>query len=145
MPDQSSKVGNEVPDGNLATTYALIYSFLNKQAHTKAAEAVKKAAKDVIVLKEGTGPDATSLDEIVRKWKALSTSSDKSDSSSSSDSDSSSSSDSEEEKVTKPKVVTKKLTKKHPHPARAVRVPKIPVLRTQVRMRQHLRRNPLPP
>ena len=58
-----------------AATYALIYSFLTKQAHTKAAEAVRKAAKDIVVLKDASLADETSLDEIVRKWKTMSTSS----------------------------------------------------------------------
>ena len=33
-------------------TYTLIYSFLKKRKHTKAAEALKKAAKDVVVLED---------------------------------------------------------------------------------------------
>ncbi len=58
-----------------SATYALIYSFLTKQSHKKAAEAVKQAAKDIVVLKDGTAPVDASLDEIVKKWKTLSTSS----------------------------------------------------------------------
>jgi ABC-type glutathione transport system ATPase component len=48
---------------------------LTKQAHTKAAEAVKKAAKDVVALKDGPIVEEASLDEIVRRWKTMSTSS----------------------------------------------------------------------
>ena len=93
MSGGPSKVEGKQQDGNLASefivgtltklrpkvlfsaTYALIYSFLTKQAHTKAAEAVKKAAKDIVVLTDGTSKEDTSLDEIVSKWKTLSTSS----------------------------------------------------------------------
>ena len=51
-------------------TYTLIYSFLRKQSHTKAAEAVKKAAKDVVVLKDDIDVDGTTLVEIIQSWKA---------------------------------------------------------------------------
>ncbi|KAF9014032.1 hypothetical protein BDQ17DRAFT_437403 [Cyathus striatus] len=82
-------------DGNLATTYTLIYSFLTKQSQTKAAEAVKKAAKGVVVLKDDIKVDGPQLDEIIRQWKAAEAMKDESsDSSSSSDSDSDSSSSS---------------------------------------------------
>ena len=48
--------------------YALIYSFLTTHSHEKAAEAVKKAAKSVVVLKEDVKPE-TSLEEILKWWK----------------------------------------------------------------------------
>ena len=48
-----------------AATYTLVYTFLTKHSHTKAAEALKKAARDVVVLKE----DGSSLEDIVREWK----------------------------------------------------------------------------
>jgi hypothetical protein len=43
---------------------------LKTQAHTKAAIAVKKAAKDVVELKDDMEVDGTSLDEVVKSWKA---------------------------------------------------------------------------
>lgn len=51
-------------------TYTLIYSFLKTQAHIKAAEAVKKAAKDVVELKDDMEVDGPSLKEVVESWKA---------------------------------------------------------------------------
>ena len=53
----------------LLATYALIYSFLLSQSQDKAAEVVKKAAKDIIKLKDGGKTDAVSLEEIIRWWK----------------------------------------------------------------------------
>ncbi|KAI0672858.1 hypothetical protein C8Q78DRAFT_684222 [Trametes maxima] len=61
--------GKASVDGNLAATYASIYSFLLKKEHTKAAEALKKAVKDVVVLKDGVGSEGPSLDVIVKEWK----------------------------------------------------------------------------
>ena len=55
-----------------AATYTLIYSFLKKQSHTKAADALKKAAKDVVALDDAMDADSTTLDEIVKQWKAQS-------------------------------------------------------------------------
>lgn len=55
-------------DGNLIATYSLVYSFLTERSHFKAAEAVKKAAKDVIVIKGG-GQDGPTLPVIVKQWK----------------------------------------------------------------------------
>jgi cell division protein YceG involved in septum cleavage len=43
---------------------------LTKQSHTKAAEALKKAAKDVVVIKDGIVPEGPTLEEIVKQWKA---------------------------------------------------------------------------
>ncbi|KDR73560.1 hypothetical protein GALMADRAFT_228004 [Galerina marginata CBS 339.88] len=77
-------------DGNLATTYTLIHAFLLKNSHTKAAQAVKKAAKEVVVLKDDIELEGPQLDEIIKDWKAASQK--KEQSSSDSDSDSSSSS-----------------------------------------------------
>lgn len=49
-------------------TYSLIYSFLTERSHFKAAEAVRKAAKDVITMKS-YGKDGPSLPVIVKQWK----------------------------------------------------------------------------
>jgi len=51
-------------------TYTLIHAFLTKQEHTKAADALKKAAKDVVVIKDGLEPEGPSLEEIISQWKA---------------------------------------------------------------------------
>ncbi|KAG5722147.1 Nucleolar and coiled-body phosphoprotein 1 [Termitomyces sp. T112] len=86
-------------DANLATTYTLIHSFLRKHSHTKAALAVKKAAKDIVVLKDDIEIEGPCLDTILMEWKtaqAVATKASSSDSSHSSDSeDSSDSSDSD--------------------------------------------------
>ncbi|KAF9261427.1 hypothetical protein L218DRAFT_1001704 [Marasmius fiardii PR-910] len=81
-------------DANLATTYTLIHAFLTKRSHSKAAEALKKAAKEVVILKDGIAVEGPQLDEIIQQWKAMTAKNDDSshDSSTSSDSDSSSSS-----------------------------------------------------
>jgi len=47
----------------------LIYAFLKKQAQTKAADAVKKAARNLIVLKDDFQLEGPHLDEIVQQWK----------------------------------------------------------------------------
>jgi hypothetical protein len=52
-------------------TYSLIYAFLKKQAQTKAADAVKKAARNIIVLKDDLQLEGPQLDEIVKQWKEL--------------------------------------------------------------------------
>ncbi|KAI6109665.1 hypothetical protein F5141DRAFT_801381 [Pisolithus sp. B1] len=51
-------------------TYTLIYRFLKKQSHVKAAKAVKKAAKGVVVLRDDVELDGPQLDEIVNEWEA---------------------------------------------------------------------------
>jgi hypothetical protein len=56
---------------SLAVTYSLIYAFLKKQAQTKAADAVKKAARNIIVLKDDLQLEGPQLDEIVKQWKEL--------------------------------------------------------------------------
>ncbi|KAI9065386.1 hypothetical protein FKP32DRAFT_489121 [Trametes sanguinea] len=84
-------------DGNLAATYTYIYAFLLKREHSKAAEALKKAVKDVVVLKEGVGSDGPSLDAIIKEWKELKEKSAAKESSDSSDSESDSDSDSSSE------------------------------------------------
>ncbi|KAI6028542.1 hypothetical protein F5J12DRAFT_806056 [Pisolithus orientalis] len=53
-------------------TYALIYHFLKKQSHVKAAKAVKKAAKGVVILRDDVDLDGPQLGEIVSKWEAQS-------------------------------------------------------------------------
>lgn len=59
-------------DGGIAKTYALIYHFLKKQSHVKAAKAVKKAAKGVVILRDDVDLDGPQLGEIVSKWEAQS-------------------------------------------------------------------------
>ena len=54
-----------------SATYTYIYSFLLKKEHSKAAEALKKAVKDVVVLKDGMVPDGPSLDVVIKEWKEL--------------------------------------------------------------------------
>lgn len=53
----------------MIATYALIHAFLVKQSHTKAAQAVKKAAKEVVVLDDQTSVDEPHLDKIIQIWK----------------------------------------------------------------------------
>lgn len=53
---------------SIAATYTLIYSFLSKRSHVKAAQAVKKAAKDLISLEDITLEDPQ-LDTIVDEWR----------------------------------------------------------------------------
>jgi hypothetical protein len=50
-------------------TYSLIYVFLKQQSQAKAADAVKKAARNIIVLKDDLQLEGSPLDEIVRQWK----------------------------------------------------------------------------
>ncbi|KAI6045579.1 SRP40, C-terminal domain-containing protein [Pisolithus marmoratus] len=54
----------------VAETYTLIYRFLKKQSHVKAAKAVKKAAKGVVILRDDAELDGPQLDEIVSEWEA---------------------------------------------------------------------------
>ncbi|OAX39372.1 hypothetical protein K503DRAFT_716593 [Rhizopogon vinicolor AM-OR11-026] len=82
---------------NIAVTYSLIYAFLKKQDQTKAADAVKKAARNIIVLRDDFEFGGPHLDEIVKQWidsQAAGSSSESSSDDSSDDSSSSSSSDS---------------------------------------------------
>lgn len=110
-------------EGNIAKTYTLIYSFLKKRSHPKAAEAVKRAAKGVVVLRDDIEHRGPELDEIVNEWRTRQIkkvsfavtdsssdseeSSDDSDSSSGSDSSSSSNSAPEPKSKSKPGVVFK--------------------------------------
>jgi hypothetical protein len=55
----------------LLATYTLIHAFLTKRSHSKAAEALKKAAKDVVILKDNLDIDGPQLDDIIRDWKTL--------------------------------------------------------------------------
>ena len=50
-------------------TYALIHSFLLKKSHTKVAQALKKAAKDIVILKDDVTLDGTELEDIILEWK----------------------------------------------------------------------------
>jgi hypothetical protein len=59
-----------IPAFDIAT-YSLIHDFLVKQGQSKAAQAVKKAAKGVVELSEGISQSGLSLEEIVREWKSL--------------------------------------------------------------------------
>lgn len=52
-------------------TYTLIHAFLTKRLHTKVALALKKAVKDIVILKDDVGVEGPQLDEIVRQWKIL--------------------------------------------------------------------------
>ncbi|KIK08163.1 hypothetical protein K443DRAFT_585676 [Laccaria amethystina LaAM-08-1] len=58
-------------DGNLATTYTLIHSFLRKQSHNKAADALKKAAKAIVILKDDIEIEGPQLDEIIQIWESI--------------------------------------------------------------------------
>ena len=42
-----------------------------KQEHKKAADALKKAVKDIVVLKDGMEAEGPSLDAIIKEWKEL--------------------------------------------------------------------------
>lgn len=55
-------------DGNSIVTYSLVYSFLTERSHFRAAEAVKKAAKDIVIIKS-SGRDGPTLPVIVKQWK----------------------------------------------------------------------------
>lgn len=59
---------SDVYEGNPIATYSLIYSFLTERSHFKAAEAVKKAAKGVIIIKGGDR-DGPALPIVVKQWK----------------------------------------------------------------------------
>jgi hypothetical protein len=52
-------------------TYTLIHAFLTKRSHTKVALALKKAVKDVVILKDVVDVEGPQLDEIVKQWKVL--------------------------------------------------------------------------
>lgn len=66
-----SGVSERLKASRSQVTYSLIYAFLRKQAHTKAADAVKKAARNIIVLKDDLQLEGPHLDEIVKQWKEL--------------------------------------------------------------------------
>ena len=69
--------------------YSLIHAFLSKHSHTKAAQAVKKAAREIVILKDDIDLEGPQLDEIIAQWKLLKASSQKASAdSSSSESDS---------------------------------------------------------
>ena len=55
----------------VAAIYTLIHAFLTKHSHTKAAQAVKKAAKEVVILKDDIDIEGPQLDEIIAQWKLL--------------------------------------------------------------------------
>ena len=59
------------PDLGLPATYTHIHAFLVKKSHKKAAEALKKAVKDIVVLKEDVTVDGPLLDAIIKEWKEL--------------------------------------------------------------------------
>lgn len=50
-------------------TYTLIYAFLTQKSLTKAANALKKEVKDVVVLKDGVKHEGPSLEDIINQWK----------------------------------------------------------------------------
>ena len=72
----------------LAAIYTLIHAFLSKHSHAKAAQAVKKAAKEVVILKDDIDIEGPQLDEIIAQWKLLKASSQKSSAADSSTSES---------------------------------------------------------
>ena len=53
----------------LQGTYTLIHSFLLKQSHLQVARALKKAAKDVVILKDDIDPEGPPLDVILQEWR----------------------------------------------------------------------------
>lgn len=59
-----------IPTAAILATYILIHSFLRKHSHTKAALAVKKAAKDIVILKDDVEIEEPHLDTIIQEWKA---------------------------------------------------------------------------
>lgn len=54
-----------------AAIYTLIHAFLSKHSHTKAAQAVKKAAKEIVILKDDIDIEGPQLDEIIAQWKIV--------------------------------------------------------------------------
>lgn len=50
-------------------TYTLIYRFLKQQSQHKAAEAVKKAAKATVVLRDDIEQEGPPLEDIIKEWK----------------------------------------------------------------------------
>ena len=54
-----------------AATYTYIYAFLVKKEQKKVAEALKKAVKDIVVLKDGVEAGGPSLERIIKEWKEL--------------------------------------------------------------------------
>ncbi len=53
-----------------AAAYALIYNFLKSHSHDKAAQALRKSVRDVVVLNDSVASsEDTPLDEIIREWK----------------------------------------------------------------------------
>jgi len=58
----------------LIETYSLIYGFLKSREHSKAAKAVRKAAKESdIAITKDEDPNEASLETIVHEWRELST------------------------------------------------------------------------
>ena len=50
-------------------TYTLIHAFLRGNSHTKAADAVKKAAKDIPGFRESIADSEQTIDSIVKQWR----------------------------------------------------------------------------
>lgn len=74
LPSQEQET-RKLTSVSAAATYTLIYSFLKKNSHAKAADAIRKAAKDVVALEGDMDVDGPSLDEIIKQWQTLTTSS----------------------------------------------------------------------
>lgn len=55
----------------ISATYTLIHSFLRKQSHNKVADALKKAAKALVILKDDIEIEGPQLDEIIQIWKLI--------------------------------------------------------------------------
>ena len=66
----NSFIANAQAHNFLQGTYTLIHSFLLKQSHLKVAQALKKAAKNVVILKDDVDPEGPSLDVILKEWKS---------------------------------------------------------------------------
>lgn len=89
-------------ESHLAKTYTLIHAFLRQHSHYQLARALKKAAKDVVALKDDVNLEGPFLDVIIKEWQEgrvkhvseSESSSSESKKSTSNDSDSSSSSSS---------------------------------------------------
>ena len=64
-----------------AATYTHIHAFLVKQKHKKAADVLRKAVKEVVVLKEDVKMNGPSLDAIIKEWQDLKAKGDESSSS----------------------------------------------------------------
>lgn len=63
-PKSRSRLSN-----SSTATYTLIYRFLKQQSQHKAAGAVKKAAKAIVVLRDDIEQEGPPLEDIIKEWK----------------------------------------------------------------------------